>query len=198
MDTLSLFSLTVILFLIMDPIGNIAPYLTLVQGIRPSRRTLVLLREMFFAYVLMLIFNYLGEFIFDLLDISKTTVTLASGVILFLIALKILFPSENSLRANLPRGEPFLTPLAVPLIAGPTLLATIMLYADLEPSHTTMLIAITLSSLATLGILFVAPYLHRFLKDSGLMALEKLMGMILVLLGVQRMAEGIKLFIANV
>lgn len=195
MDHSSIFSIALMLFLIIDPVGNIASYLTLMSDVDPKRRNLVLVREMGIALVLMLLANFLGEYIFDLLGISKTTVFLASGVILFLIAIKILFPTQDSFRANLPKGEPFIVPLAIPLTAGPSLLATIMLYASLEPSDLMMVAAIFAALIAATLVLFAAPVLKRLLRTNGLLALEKLMGMVLVLLAVQRLAEGIQLFL---
>lgn len=197
MDGLSLFSLTIILFFIMDPIGNIASYLTLMKNVPVKKRKWILLREMAIACAAMIIFNYLGEYIFSLLAISEVTVRLASGVILFLIAIKILFPTSDSLRSNLPSGEPFIVPLAIPLVAGPSLLATIMLFARLESTGFVMLGAILISTLATVLVFLAAPLLFRFLGNNGLLALEKLTGMILVLLGIQRFAEGIKQFVSN-
>ncbi len=197
MSDLSLLSITLVLFLIMDPIGHVGSFLQLMKEVEPKRRNLVLLREMGFAMIAMLIFNYIGEYIFTLLEISRETVQLASGVILFLIALKILFPDSKSLRANLPKGEPFVVPLAIPLIAGPTVLATIMLYSHMEASVPIMIGAITLASLATLVVLWAAPTLQRILGNNGLIALEKLMGMVLVLLAVQRFTDGLQLFVSN-
>lgn len=197
MDHFSLFSIFIVLLFIMDPVGNIASYLTLMKDVPEKRKKWILLREIGIALALMLLFNFLGEYIFQLLGISEITVKLASGAILFLIAIKILFPSADSLRANLPKGEPFIVPLAVPLIAGPALLATIMLYANLEDSAAIMLGAIFLATLATWGIFTVAPYLHRVLGNNGLLALEKLLGMVLVLIAVQRFAEGIQLFMTT-
>ena len=191
---MTLLSVAVTLFLIMDPIGNINAYLSLMRGIEPAQQRKILFREMAIAFIAMLAFNYLGEFIFDLLDISETTVRLTSGVILFLIAIKILFPSKDGLRANLPKGEPFITPLAIPLLAGPSLLATIMLYAHLEPSQPLMLGAIVIATLASLAVLLMSGFLLRTLKSSGLIALEKLMGMVLVLMAVQRCVEGLQMF----
>lgn len=197
MDGLSLFSLTIILFFIMDPIGNIAAYLTLMKTVPAKKRKWVLLREMAIAFAAMILFNYLGEYIFSLLAISEVTVRLASGVILFLIAIKILFPTSDSLRAHLPSGEPFIVPLAIPLVAGPSLLATIMLFARLEQTGFVMLGAIILSTIATILVFLAAPLLFRFLGNNGLLALEKLTGMVLVLLGIQRFAEGIQQFVSS-
>lgn len=195
MNDISLFALTTILFLIMDPMGNIASYLKLMEGIPEQRRYWILVREMSIALAAMVVFNYIGEFIFGLLGISETTIRLASGVILFIIALKILFLSEDSPRAHLPRGEPFIVPLAIPLIAGPSLLATIMLYANLESSQPLMLGAILFATIATTLVFIAAPTLNQYLGKNGLLALEKLMGMVLVLIAVQRIAEGVQQFV---
>lgn len=191
---MTLFSVALVLFLIMDPVGNIISYLGLVEGLSPKRRLWVVLREMLIALAFMILFNYIGEYIFDLLSLSETTVRLSSGVILFIVAIKILFPAQDSIRANLPKGEPFIIPLAIPLIAGPSLLATIMLYAHLEPSQPLMLGAIILAWLAASAVLLLANPLQRILGKNGLMACERLMGMVLVLIAVQRFLEGILLF----
>jgi multiple antibiotic resistance protein len=95
------------------------------------------------------------------------------------------------------KGEPFIVPLAIPLIAGPGLLATIMLYADMDTTETDMFFAILIATFASLGVLLIAPFLQKTLKTNGLLALEKLMGMILILMGVQRFTEGIKLFLTT-
>lgn len=191
---MTIFSIALVLFLIMDPFGNISSYLMLMEDMPPKKRNWILLREMLIALFVMLGFNYLGEYIFAILDISETTVRLSSGVILFLIAVKILFPAEDSIRANLPQGEPFIVPLAIPLIAGPTLMATIMLYAHLETCQAMMLSAIFISWFAVGVILFFSNAIKKVLGYNGLLACERLMGMVLVLIAVQRFLEGILLF----
>lgn len=160
---MSLLSVALVLFLIMDPIGNLNSYLSLVKEVEPRRQRWVVLREMLIALAIMILFNYLGEFIFDVLGISEVTVRLTSGVILFLIAIKILFPAQDSPRANLPKGEPIIFPFAVPLIAGPALLATIMLYAHLEPYQSVMLGAIFLAWFASVVILYFSSTIKKVL-----------------------------------
>lgn len=192
--TLTLFSTTLVLLFIMDPIGNIASYLSLVKELPPKRQRWIIMREMLIALLVMIIFNYLGEYIFSFLGLSEPTVCIASGVILFLIAVKILFTSEDSPRAHLPQGEPFIFPLAVPLIAGPALLATIMLYARLDKSETIMLEAIILAWLISICVLYFAKPIQQVLRNNGLTACERLTGMVLVLIAVQRFLEGILLF----
>lgn len=191
---MTLFSIMLVLFLIMDPFGNISSYLSLMSDTPVKRRKWILFREMLIALAVMLFFNYLGEYIFIILGLSETTVRLSSGIILFLIAIKILFPSDDSIRANLPKGEPFIIPLAIPLIVGPSLMATIMLYARMESSQALMIYAIILSTLAVGFVLFFAEGIKKVLTQNGLTACERLMGMVLVLIAIQRFLEGIILF----
>ncbi len=192
---MTLFSIAIILFLIMDPFGNISSFLNLMQDIPPKRRRFIVIREMLIALGAMVIFNYLGDILSHLLEISKTSLQLTSGVILFLVAIKILFPSPDSLRANLPRGEPFITPLAIPLVAGPSLLATIMLISQIEPSSLVMLGAILLAWAAAVAIILCGGTLQRVLTTNGLNACERLMGMILIMVAIQRFLEGIQDFV---
>lgn len=194
---MTLFSLTLILFLIIDPMGNVMAYRTLMDNVPQKKRLWTSLREMGIALAIMLLFNGIGEILFDVLGFCESALRMASGIILFLVAIKILFPGVDTLRTHLPAGEPNVFPLAVPLIAGPAVLATIMLYAHLEPSQpimvTAILIAWGLSSLILLG----SSYLYKFLGENGLNACERLMGMILVLLSIQRFADGLQLFLTG-
>lgn len=194
---MSLFSITLILFLIMDPLGNVSSFLSLVREIEPRKVKWIVCREMLIALALMVVFNFLGEYLLQILGVSLITVKLSSALILFLTAIKIIFPATNSLRANLPSGEPFIVPLAVPLIAGPSLLATVMLFAAIEPSVPKMLEAIFLSWAAAISVLFFARHFQRFLGNMGLMACERLMGMVLVMLSIQRFMEGLHQFVSE-
>lgn len=190
-------SIVLVLFLIMDPIGNIQSFLSQLERYSPRKRALVTLREMGFALLLMLFFNFAGELIFNVLDISEVTVRLSSGVILFLVAFEILFPTINNFRQNLPQEEPFFIPLAMPLIAGPSLLATIMLYAHIEESLSVMVIALFIAWLLALLVLLFAGPIHRCIGSNGLFACERLVGMILILLAIQRFMEGVLMFLQS-
>lgn len=198
MNDLTLLNITLVLFLIMDPIGNIASFLTMMQGISPQRVKYIVIREMLIALALMVAFNFLGEFIFSFLELSRVSVRIASGVILFLVAIKFLFPSPSNIRANIVPGEPFIIPLAIPLIAGPSLLATIMLYANMETCQPMMLTAILIAWMLACIVLMLAPFLYRFLGKNGLIACERLLAMVLVMLAIQRFMEGIQEFIQHV
>jgi len=179
----------------MDPIGNISSYLSLVKTLPPARQRWVLLREMLIALSAILLFNFVGEFIFHVLELNDVTLQMAAGVILFFTACKILFVTKDNPRANLPVGEPFVIPLAIPLIAGPSLLATVMLYAHLEPSIPLMLGSIFAAWGAATLVLFFANQIKKILGNNGLIACERIMGIVLILLAIQRIGEGIQLFV---
>lgn len=194
---MSLLAITLVLFIIMDPVGNIASYLHMVKNLTPQKQRYVLVREMLIALCAMIAVYFLAEFIFKYVEVTETTARLASGAILFIIAIKILFPASNSLRANLPQEEPFVVPLAIPLIAGPALMATILLYANLDHNLWHMLAAIVIAWVAALIVLLSGPLLYRILGNNGLGACEKLIGMVLVMLAIQRFMEGVYLFASS-
>jgi multiple antibiotic resistance protein len=120
-------SALVTLLLVMDPPGNIPVFLSVLKAVPPERRRLVLARETGLAYLVLLVFALIGDFILTFLGLQQEAVTIAGGIVLFLIALRMIFPSERPLAGDALDGGPFLVPLAVPLIAGPSALATLLL-----------------------------------------------------------------------
>lgn len=194
---MSLFSLSLIFFIIIDPMGNLMSYRNLLQHVPEKRRFWVGLRELSIALAVMLLFNGIGEILFALLGFCESALRIASGIIIFLIALKILFPGEDAIRTHLPSGEPFVFPLAVPLLAGPGLLATIMLYAHLEPSQPHMIAAILLAWGASSLVFLFSSSFYKVLGENGLAAFERLTAMVLVLLAIQRVADGLQLFVTG-
>jgi len=188
---MTLFTIAFTLFLIMDPIGNVTPFLNMTEDFSSKKRRWIVIREMGIALGFMLFFTFLGEYLFNILNISEVALKISSGLILFLIALQILIPHFDSMRESLPKGEPFFTPLAVPLIAGPSLLTTIMLFTHLEPSVSLMLFSIALAWGAATAVLFFSEKLQGILGINGLQVCENLMGMILILLAIQRFMDGV-------
>lgn len=196
--SITLFSMTLILFLIIDPLGNIAAFERCLSSLKPKKKRAVVIRELLIALAAMIIFYLIGDFLLDVLMISESTVRLSAGTILFLVAIKILFPSSSSIRANVKaEKEPFMVPLAIPLIAGPSLLATIMIFSHVDPLAPILLSAIVLAWFAAFILLFFSSQIYSFLGENGLIACERLTGMILVLLAIQRFLEGIELFIVQ-
>jgi multiple antibiotic resistance protein len=192
-----LFSAVVTLFLIMDPIGNIPLFLSILKTVSPERRRLVLVREIVFAYVVLLVFLLLGNYLLRFLGLEQETISIAGGIVLFLIALRMIFPAEAAAAAEV-EGEPFLVPLAIPLIAGPSTLAALLLLQRTAPTQTVSLfVAVTIAWALSGAILLSSTFFYRVLRERGLIALERLMGMLLVMVAVQMLLNGIKAFLTR-
>lgn len=190
----TILTISLILFLIMNPIGQINDFIKCIKDLDHRRQQYILRRELLIALGVLIFFDFVGEQIFSLLHISNITVRLVLGIILFLSAVKILFPHPHHERMRVPEGEPLLVPIAIPMIAGPALIATVMLYASAEANPLTTLFAISIAW--GLGVLVVlnSQKLKSLFGLNGITALEKLMGMILVLISVQSFMEGISMF----
>lgn len=188
---MTLVTISLILFLIMNPLGQLKTFAKCLEGIAPKRQQEIISRELFIALGVLLFFDIVGEYVFNLLQISDVTVYLSLGTVLFLAAIKILFPGPDGHAIARPDGEPYLVPIAIPMIAGPSLLATVMLYAQTEPDPFMTLAGIIIAWFAGAIVLLNHKRLFSILKSSGILALEKLMGMILLLIAVQRFLEGV-------
>ena len=185
------------LLLIMDPLGNIPPFMSALKKVDAERRRKVLLREILIAYGVLLTFLFAGKYILQLLSLQQETISIAGGIVLFLIALRMVFPREEEGRDTL-RGEPLIVPLAIPLIAGPSTLAMLLLLQQSSPNSTLQLfLALTLAWFVTAVILLSSTILFRLLKERGLIAIERLMGMVLVMLAVQMFINGVATFVKH-
>lgn len=182
----------------MDPLGNIPFFLSTLKGVDPARRTHVLIRELLIAYVVMVIFLFVGESLLGLLHISGSALSIAGGVILFLIALRMVFPSpERSMQEEV-AGEPFIVPLAIPYVAGPSLLAAELLLMSQEPARWPQwLEALTLAWLGTAAVVLLGSKLSSLLGQRGLIALERLTGMVLVAIAIEMFLSGITRYIGE-
>ncbi|KAA8996415.1 YhgN family NAAT transporter [Affinibrenneria salicis] len=191
-------SATVLLLLIMDPLGNLPIFMSVLKHLEPRRRRVVLIREMLIALGLMLLFLFAGEKILAFLNLRTETVSISGGIVLFLIAIRMVFPpAQGAYSSGLPAGEePFLVPLAIPLVAGPSILATLMLLSHQYPSHLPWL---TLALFTAWGITFIVLLMSnlflRLLGEKGVNALEKLMGLILVMLSTQMFLDGVRIYL---
>ncbi len=194
---MDLFSAIVTLFLIMDPLGNIPLFLSILKSVAPERRRRVLVREVLLAYGVLLVFLLLGSYLLRFLGLDQETVSIAGGIVLFLIALKMIFPVASGPAESL-EGEPFLVPLAVPLIAGPSTLAALLLLQRTAPDDTGLLfVAVTVAWGISGVILLSSTFFYRVLGERGLMAMERLMGMLLVMIAVQMFMSGVRTFLAR-
>ncbi len=193
MDLHQVFSSATILFLVMDPLGNIPLFLSLLKKVDPARRRKIIMRELLIALGILVLFLFLGQEFLDFLRLEQESVRLAGGIVLFIIALRMIFPTGKAIMGEVSDEEPFIVPLAIPLIAGPSALATLMLMVRSDPSKMiewslALLMAWSLSAL----ILLSAPLFYRLLRERGLSAVERLMGMLLIMISVQMLADGVK------
>ena len=180
------------LLLIMDPLGNIPPFLSALKTVEPERRRRILVREIMIAYVVLLAFLFAGKYLLRLLSLQEETISIAGGIVLFLIALRMVFPRQDATVDAL-EGEPFIVPLAIPFIAGPSTLAALLLLQQSRPTWE-LFLAMTLAWIVTATILLSSTILYRLLRERGLIALERLMGMLLVMLAVQMFINGLAKF----
>lgn len=192
---MTIYSAAITLILVMDPLGNIPVFLSILNTVEASKRVPILLRESLIAFGVLVLFLLSGHYIMEGLNVTEPALQIAGGIVLFLISLKMVFPSQEDTLRERAFGEPFIVPLAVPLLAGPSALATVLLFATQEPGKLGYwFIAIALASAVSTLILLFANSLRRILGQKGLIAMERLMGMILITLSVQMFLRGIDLY----
>jgi MarC family membrane protein len=192
----SLASAVVILLLVMDPVGNIPLVVALLKPVEPARRAAIIVRECAIAFALLLAFVFFGNSILGLLGLSGTSLNIAGGVILFLIALRMIFRRPEGLFGDTLTGEPLIVPLAIPLIAGPTAIATVMLMVSRAPERMVeWIIALTIAMIVTLALLIFAERISKLTGERGLLAFERLMGLILTAIAVEMLLRGIETFV---
>jgi multiple antibiotic resistance protein len=180
------------LFLVMDPLGNIPMFLSALKEVPAERRRRVLVRELLIAYAVLVTCLFVGQPLLRSLRLDQESISIAGGIILFLIALRMIFPTEGGVLGESIEGEPFIVPLAIPLLAGPSALSAILVLADTAPERTLgWLGALTLAWGASAAILLSSNLFYRILRRRGLVALERVMGMILVMLAVQMFLDGL-------
>jgi multiple antibiotic resistance protein len=188
----SIWSAATVLLFVMDPFGNIPLFLSLLKDISPKRRQRIILRELLIALGILLIFLFLGQQILAFLGLQSESVTIAGGIVLLIIGLRMIFPRREGIMGAQLEGEPFIVPLAVPLIAGPSAMATLILMARSAPDR---MGEWTLALLAAWGVsavmLLCAPFLYRVMRQRGLIAVERLMGMLLIMIAVQMCLDGL-------
>lgn len=191
-----LFSAAVVLLLVVDPFGNVPLVVSALATVAPERRLKVVLRECLFAYAILVVFMLGGKAFLALLQLSPTSLSIAGGIVLFLIALRMVFPRPEGVFGQPAGGEPFLVPLAIPAIAGPSALATVMLLASRDPARLPVwVLALTIAMGLTTCVLAAADRVQRWLGQRAVIALERLMGLVLTALAVQMLLTGVKDFV---
>jgi MarC family membrane protein len=192
-------SATVLLVLITDPLGNIPFFISALQQVSPGRRRLVVFRECAIAFGVLLFFMLFGKPFLALLHLTDQSLSVAGGVILFMIAIRMIFPSEGSYSSN-PRNpkEPFIVPIAIPLIAGPSAMATVMLIVSASPSKMLEWVAaLAITILATMVVFLSAAKLKELLGGQTIQAIERLMGLVLCALAVEMLLGGLAAYLKH-
>lgn len=190
-------SAAILLFLILDPLGNVPLFLSLLRGIPPRRQRVILARELLIALGVLFLFLFAGKAILAAMHLRQESVAIAGGIVLFLIGIRMIFPGRHGVTGAPGEGEPFIVPMAIPLIAGPSGMAAVILMASNEPERLgDWSLALLMAWGATAAILFSATYLFKLLGQQVLTAVERLMGMLLVALSVQMFLDGVRGYLA--
>ncbi len=198
---MTIYSAAIMLFLVMDPFGNIPIFLSVLSHVDPDRRGKIIVRELLIALVFLIFFLFFGKYILSGMHITEPALGIAGGTILFLIAIKMIFPSSNSSFVNDEDkdGDPMVVPLAVPMVAGPSSMAMVILLSTQYPDQQlSWLAALIISWSLGFIILILAEKLSKIAGKRTLKAIERLMGMILTTMAVQMLLTGIKTFMVSV
>ena len=182
-----------LLFLIMDPFANVPIFLGLLKSVPVQRRRTIIIRELLIALLILLIFMFSGKYILQLLQISESSLGVAGGVVLFLISLKMIFSGSEDIFANTPEGEPLVVPLAVPLIAGPSAIAAVILIMANDPNRWMDWSIALLVAWSLVGIILIfSEKFSQHISHKAFAAIERLMGILLTIIAVDMILDGIK------
>ncbi len=192
---MSLFQIALTFFLVTNPIGNSPTVLALVKNYDFEKQKRILLREGIISFIIAIFFQYLGEKFLGLLHVSDFAMTLCGGILLLVIALGMIFPKSEATSQHIPKQEPFIVPIAIPLLSGPGVLTMIMLFARQEANDFKISTAILLAWAGVVAVMAAAPYMQRILGQRGLIALEQLMGMLLSMISMSMIVNGLSLFL---
>ena len=182
-----------LLVIIMDPIGNVPVFLSILKNIPMERRKIIIIRELIIAFLILIFFMFIGRFLLQLLQIEQSSLGIAGGIILFIIAIRMIFPGTKPMFSHDEESEPLVVPLAIPMIAGPSAIAAVILLMAQEPSRwTEWTIVVFVASLISGIILVSSEALGRNLGNRALTAIERLMGIFLIMISVDFILDGIK------
>lgn len=190
-----IFKASTMLFFILDPFGNIPLFNSILKPFSEAEKRKIICRENVFALIVLLAFLFIGPTMMNFLGLEKPALSFAGGIVLFIIAIKMLYPGKSDGEEVV--DDPFIVPLAIPLVAGPTTIATLLLASSNEPEKTlSWVIALVIAWSASTLLLISSPYLIKFLGERGLKAMERLMGLLLVIMAIQFILNGFTQYIA--
>ncbi|MCG8528400.1 MAG: NAAT family transporter [Opitutales bacterium] len=196
---LSIISTTLLLLVLLDPIGNIPIYIATVERLPPAKRIRVIARECLIAYAILILFVFGGNPLMSWMHLTDEAMGIAGGIILFIIALRLIFRRPEGVFGDTIDGEPFVFPLAVPLFAGPSAIAFVLLMTSKTPERTLeLLLAVTIASGVSSIILILGTKISRIIGKRGLRALETLLGLLLTAVATQMLLDGIKQYLSQI
>lgn len=187
-------SSVITLALVMDGFGNIPLFITALKKVAPERRKTVLIRELGIALFIMVTFLFLGKWFLQAFGVHEYSLSIAGGIILFIISIKLVFGGDEEPKSDPKEDEPFVVPLAIPLVAGPAALSMVMIISAQQPNKLITLAAVVTASLINSVILMASFPLSNLLGKRGLIAIERLTGMMLVLMSVDMIMNGVSDF----
>lgn len=189
----SFLSAFILLLLVLDPLGSLAIFIPIMRDVAPQRRRWVALREAGIAWVVLFAFMFFGEGFLRVMRMSERSLEVAGGVILLMVAIRMIFSTEGGVYGVRDGKEPLIFPLAVPLLAGPSAMATVLLLASHQPDQVLTWVGALSAAMAVSGVLLLlCDRIHRLLGDSVVSAIEKLMGLVLTAIAVEMILAGLK------
>ena len=198
MNWQDIISVAIVLFFIMDPIGNMPVFNAVLRHTDTAKKIRISARELVFALIVLLIFLYSGNAILSFLGLEQPSLSIAGGVLLFIISLRMVFPRPGRSEETDGDEDPYFVPLAVPLLAGPSTIAMLLLLSSQQPDAIlSWTVALLLAWGGSAVILLTAPFIMKVLGQRGARALERLMGMILIILATQMLLNGVRDFVAT-
>lgn len=191
-------SAVVLLLLVCDPFGNIPIFISALRNVAPERRLRIVLRECLIAFAVLSVFVFIGRPFLQALGLSELSLQIGGGVVLMLVALRMVFPTPDGVYGPSPGGDPFIVPLAIPALAGPSALATVMLLVSREPSRWPEWIAAIAVVMAVCAVVLVfADRLQQWLGEKVTAAFERLMGLVLAAVAVELLLQGVRGYVGT-
>ncbi len=198
MDT-SFVSAVVLLLIVCDPVGNIPIFIGALRDVPRERRRTIILRECLIAFAVLTVFVFIGGPFMRLLGLSEPSLQIGGAVVLMLVALRMVFPSSEGIFGQTPGGEPFVVPLAVPALAGPSALATVLLLVSRDPARNWQWVAaIAVVMMASAVVLAFSERIMQVLGERVTLAFERLLGLVLAAIAVELMLRGVRSFVASI
>lgn len=186
-------SALILLLLVLDPLGSLPVFIPIMKAVQPERRRWVAIREVAIAFAVLFLFMFFGQSFLRVMHLSERSLEVAGGVILLMVAIRMIFSHEGGVYGIPDDKEPLIFPLAVPLLAGPSAMATVLLLASRQPDKLLTWVGALSCAMAVSGVvLLLCDRIRRVVGDSVVSATEKLMGLVLTAIAVEMILAGLK------